>query len=149
MAIGEVDDAIAAFRFVHVVGGNQNGHAFEGEVVDFVPEVPPGLRVHACRGLIQQEELWIVHRDGCQCEALLPATRKCACQLALAIGQTQLFECLVHGFAQVRQAVEARHEFEVFADGHVAPEREFLGHVAGLLPDQCGVALDVIAEALA
>ena len=40
-------DAVAIFRLVHVVRGDQDRHAIRRERMDQVPEAPSGLRLHA------------------------------------------------------------------------------------------------------
>jgi hypothetical protein len=58
--------------------------------VDLVPEVAPRLGVDAGRGLVQQQQARLVQQAGGQRQALLPAARQRAGQLALALGQAQL-----------------------------------------------------------
>ena len=49
-------DAIAVFRFVHVVRGHQHGRAGGGRVVDQLPELSPRDRIDAARRLVQKND---------------------------------------------------------------------------------------------
>jgi hypothetical protein len=49
--------------------------------MDFVPEIPAGLRIDACGWLVEKEELWPMDKTGCEGKALFPTTGKLAGQL--------------------------------------------------------------------
>ena len=84
LAKGDVRDLVAALRFVHVVGGDENGEATGGEVMDLVPEVAPRLGVDAGGRLVEQEQLRVGQRAGAEREPLLPAAGQFAGDLLLA-----------------------------------------------------------------
>ena len=83
--VGEIDDAMAALGLVHVVGGDQHGEAFAGEVVDHVPELAARLGVDAGGRLVEQQQLRLVQDAGGEREALLPAAGKLPGQLAAPV----------------------------------------------------------------
>ena len=85
--VGEIDDAVAALGLVHVVGRDQHGEAFAGEVVDHVPELAARLGVDAGGRLVEQEELRLVQDAGGEREALLPAAGELAGELAAPVGE--------------------------------------------------------------
>src|SRR5208337_4945496 len=73
--VGKDRDVIAdAFGLVHVVGGEKHGCALVTQIADARPEHEPYLRIEARRGLVEDQELGLVHqreRDG---QASLHAT---------------------------------------------------------------------------
>ena len=69
----EKSEAVAAFRFVHEVGGDKDGRALVGQFEQAVPEIPPALRVHRAGGFVQQQQPRFVQRDGRQGQSLLLA----------------------------------------------------------------------------
>ena len=84
---------------------------------------------------------------GGECQPLLPAAGELARELALALDETEPLQRLADAFASVLELVDARHEVEIFADGHVFPEAELLGHVTDAALDLFGLGRDVEAEA--
>ena len=140
LAVGDVDDAVAALGLVHVVGRDEHGQPLGGELVDLVPELAPRLRVDAGRRLVEEEELRLVHDAGGKRQALLPAARQRAGELVLAVGQAEALQRPVDIVAARLEVVEARDEVEILADGQVLVEREALRHVADLELDQVGLA---------
>src|SRR4051812_8437914 len=85
--IGDVGDLVAAFGFVHVVGGDKDGEPLGRERMDLVPELAPRLRIDPGGGLVEQQQTWIRQRAGAEREALLPAAGKLAGELLLAAAQ--------------------------------------------------------------
>ena len=55
-AVGDVVDAVAALGLVHVVGGDEHGHAALGQPVDLVPELAARLGVDAGGRLVEEQE---------------------------------------------------------------------------------------------
>ena len=121
-AVGDVADAVAALGLVHVVGGDEHGHAVGGQPVDLVPELAPRLGVDAGGRLVEQEELRRVHDAGGERQALLPAARQRAGELPAARGQAEAVERLGDLGARVGQAVEPGDEVEVLLDREVLVE---------------------------
>ena len=89
LAVGDVGDLVAALGLVHVVRGDEHGHAFGGQLVDLVPELAPRLGVDAGGGLVEQQQLGLGQDAGAERQALLPAARQLAGQLLLAPLQPQ------------------------------------------------------------
>src|SRR5262249_20745260 len=116
------------------------GQAAGGELVDLVPEITPGLRVHAGGRLVEQEQLRVVDEAGGQGEALLPAAGKLAGELAAAFFEAEAGQAAVDPGTAIGDVVDAGDEIEVFPDAEVLVVAEPLRHVAdvaldvGLLP---------------
>ena len=89
LAVGDVGDLVAALGLVHVVGGDQHGHALGGELVDLAPELAPRLGVDAGGRLVEQQQLGLGQDAGAERQALLPAAGQLARQLPLAPLQAQ------------------------------------------------------------
>ena len=81
----QIDDALAALGFVHVVGRDQRRQALDRHVVDEVPELAPRLGVDAGGRLVEQQQLRLVQHAGGEREALLPAAGELARQLVAAV----------------------------------------------------------------
>ena len=131
------------------MGGHQHRNALCRQRMDLVPEVAPRLGVHAGRGLIEQQQARLMDQAGGQRQALLPAARERAGQLALALRETQALQRKIHGSAALGQLKQARHKVQVLADGEVVIEAELLRHVAHLALDGGGVFEDVQPQATA
>ena len=146
LAVGNIVDAVAALRLVHVVGRDQHGEAGPGEAVDLVPKLAPRLRVDAGGRLVEQQQLRPVHDAGGERQSLLPPARQSAGDLMAARPQAELVERRRDDAAAIGEVVEPRYEGEVLLDRQVLIEREPLGHVADLALDAGAVAADVEAE---
>ena len=70
----DVAEAAAAFGFVHVVGGDEEGDALAGELEEEVPEGAAGDGVDAGGGLVEEDDLGGVDDGAGEGEALLPAS---------------------------------------------------------------------------
>ena len=146
VAVENIDDAVAAFGFVHVMRADEHGEAGFAQRVDLFPEIATGLRIDAGGGFVEQKESRFVQHAGGEREALLPAARELARELPLALDESQPFQRLADRL-RPSGIVDARHEVEIFADGHVFPEAELLGHVTDAALDLFGLGRDVGAEA--
>ncbi len=93
-AEGDVRQAVAALRLVHVVRGDQEGQALGGEPVDLLPEIAARLRVHAGGRLVEQKQFRLVDQAGGERQALLPAAGELAGQLVPPRGQPEPVEAL-------------------------------------------------------
>ena len=62
---------MAAFRFVEVGGGGQNGDTLSDKVVEDAPEVTARYGIHPGRGLVEQNHFWVVNQRADQAELLL------------------------------------------------------------------------------
>jgi len=116
--------------------------------MDLVPELAARLGVDAARGLVQKQQLRLMHDAGGKRQSLLPAAGQRACELAAARGETEVLQRRVDELRNRLQAIEPRHEFEVLGDRQVLVERELLRHVADFALDQQALAADVVAKHL-
>ena len=146
-AVGDVGEPMTAFGFVHVMGGDQNGEALGGELMDLLPEIAAGLGIDAGGGFVEEQELGLMDEAGGEGEALFPAAGELTGELLAAFEETEAFEGVAHGFCTVGDRVNAGDEIEVFLDAEVFVEAETLGHVTDLAFDGGGVGTDVVAEA--
>jgi hypothetical protein len=149
LAIGDVGDVVAALGLVHVMGRDEHGEAARGERVDLVPEGAARLRIDAGGRLVEEEQLRLVERRDGKREALLPAARKSAGELAPALGESELVERFRDPLAAPVEAVDARAELEILFDRQVLVEREALRHVSGAALDLAALLDDVEAERFA
>src|SRR5208337_439441 len=85
--VSKIDDGLASFRFVHVVGRDKRGQSLAGHVVDQVPELATCFGVNSRCRLVEQQELWLVQDTSGEREPLLPAARKLSSQLVTTIGK--------------------------------------------------------------
>src|SRR5262249_38222680 len=97
--------------------------------------------------LVEQQELRVRQRAGAERQALLPAAGELACELLLAALEPEPLDHLARRPQRIGNAIETRHELQIFADGEVLIEAEALGHVADVALDLIGVTADVVAEA--
>ncbi len=77
-------DAVAALRFVQIVGGNQHGHAVVRQRVDQTPELPPRQRVDAAGRLIEEENRRLVQNRAAEGQTLPPSAGQIAGERAFA-----------------------------------------------------------------
>src|ERR1035438_2306062 len=129
-AVADIGQPMAAFRLIHVVGGNEYRDAGGREAVDFLPEVAPGLGIDARGGLVEEEQLWSMQEAGSQGETLLPAAGESAGKLIATAGEAQFLQGMGNCRLAVRHTEHARDEVQVFANGEIVPEGELLRHVA-------------------
>ena len=134
LAVQDIDDAVAAFGLVHVMGGDQHGQAFarSSAWISF-PEIAPRLGIDAGGRFVEQQQLRVVQHAGGQRHALLPAAGEMrrpagpgASSGPAAPGCRRPAPCAI------RQFIHARDEFQILADRQIFPEAEALGHVADL-----------------
>ena len=133
LAVEDHHEAIALLRFVHVVRGDEHGHAaIGGQLVNQVPEHAPSARIDAAGGLVEEQQLRLVQQRRRERDALAQSRRQSAGQHAQRLLELQprgefrdpLFERVV------RQPVHRAEEAQVLDDGEVGVERELLAHVA-------------------
>ena len=146
LSIGDIGEAMAALRLVHVVRADEHRDALGGERVELVPELAPRLRVHACGRLVEQQQLGVVQQAGGEREPLLPPAGERAGELLRPRAQTEPFEPLAHAALPVGHPVHARDEVEVLLDRQVLVVAEALGHVADAPLDLGGAGAQVEAE---
>lgn len=127
------EGSVAVGRFVHVGGADQYPHAFlSGELFQDAPQFPPGERIHAHGGFIQQDEGRGGDQGTAQAQLLLHAagelSRKPRGEAFQAGHGEQAAEALFPVLAV--NAVHAGVKLHVFSDGKVFIKPEFLRHVA-------------------
>src|SRR5262249_7109131 len=101
----------------------------------------------AGRGLVEQEQLWLVQHAGGKRQPLFPAARERARQLIAPRCQTETLERLVDPLLQRLHVVHAADEIEVLANREILVEAETLGHVANALLDLGRLRPNVETEA--
>ena len=129
---------------VHVVGRDQDRRAGVHQPEEALPEVAAALRVHRTGGLVQEQQLRLVHQRGRQGQALaLPAGERSGKAVG-EVAQAVLLQQRRHPLAARcgRERVNLAHELEVLAYGEVLVEREALGHVADAPAQGLGVGWD-------
>ena len=90
-------DAIAeALGFFHVVGRVDDGAALAVQRFDVLEDLVARLRIDADRGLVEQQQVRLVHERGGEVEAPLHAARIGADAIVLAIGEADEIEAPRH-----------------------------------------------------
>src|SRR5215208_3144678 len=145
-AAREERQALAALGLVHVVRRHQHRHPAAGEIVDQLPEGAARRRVHAGRGLVQEEHLRAVRGGAGQGDALLPPAAQRPHQLPRPRRQPQLVEQLGAALAPLdaQQPVYRGVEVQVLGDRQVLVQPELLRHVADALPDELRLPRHVV-----
>ena len=113
--ITNVTQPVTTFGLVHVMGGDQYGDALGGQLVDLLPEIAPSLGIDPCRGLVQQQQAWLVKHAGSERQALLPAAGKATGQLLITTGESQPLQGFLHPLASSVHAIDTGNEIQVFA----------------------------------
>ncbi len=62
-----------AFRFVHVMGGDEERHAAPSELEEKIPKFTARDWVNPGRGLVEKQNGWLMHERARHGEALAPA----------------------------------------------------------------------------
>src|SRR6185369_12160858 len=147
VAVGEVGQGMALFRFIHVVGRDEHGQAFRGESVNFIPEVAPRFRIDPCSRFVQEEQPGFVDQAGGQGQPLFPAAGKLSGQLPAASCQSEILKTLLDCAFTIRDRKHSCHEIQILGNAHIFIKAEALGHVADFPPDRLAIRDDVITEA--
>ena len=77
-------EPIAVFRLVHVVGRDENRHAFGAHLLDQFPELPARDRIDARRRLVEKDDRRPMQHRASQRQPLLPSAGECAGQARFA-----------------------------------------------------------------
>ena len=101
IAVEDVGEPVTAFRFIHVVGGDQERQPLSGKLMDLLPEIAAGLGVDAGGRLVEQQQLRLVNHARSQRQALFPPAGKMTGQLVLPPEQPQPLETVAHSLATV------------------------------------------------
>ena len=115
--VHEHDALREVLRLFQVVGGENNGFAGFGEFVHAFPEGAAGGNVHAGGGLIQDEDIRVVHGGDSEPDTLLLPAGAFADFAVCQLGQVCIGEHLVHveaGGVQRGEHVEGLLHGEVF-----------------------------------
>ena len=108
--------------------GDEDGRALGGKLVDEVPELAPGNRVHPAGGLIQEQQRRAMQHGTTQGETLTPATRKAAHHCTGAPFQSSDVQNFLDTgfFSCPGNFVDPGVELQIFQHGQLIVEREFL-----------------------
>ena len=141
----EEGDAVAPLGLVQVVGGDDEGDALGGEVVDDRPEAAAGDGIDAARGLVEEDQARVVEQRAGEGQPLLPAAGERPGDEVLLAAEVRHADGPVEalGLRRPAQAVDPGEEVEVLPHGQLVVEAEALGHVADAAAHPLGVAGDV------
>ena len=138
-AVIDDGDAIAqAFRFIHVMGGQENGSSIGAQVAQYFPELPARLGIEAGRRFIEEQELRIADEGGGDGEALLLPAGEFADPRASFFFEFDHGEN-VEGFQAM--IIEGAKELNGLDDGEFFAELGLLQRDANALPEGAIVAL--------
>ena len=122
------------FRFIHVVGRQNDPQTFGAQAVDQLPHGDPGVWIQAGGGFIEKDQPWLMNHGARDHEAALEATGK---RLRLVVGvwlKAESLDQLIDPPGQVRVGRA------IVAPGldKVAPHRELavVGIVLGANPER-------------
>ena len=112
------------------------------ELVEDVPELPPGHGVHPEGGFVQKEHLGPVDQRAHQSQLLAHAAGKIGGEPAGKGRQPRELQELRHAACPgvAVHPVQVGVKGDIFHDRQVAVEAEALGHVADVLPDLVALA---------
>src|SRR5258708_35093497 len=84
LSVGDMGDLVAAFGFVHVMGGDQYRQPSRGQRMNLVPEIPPRLRIDAGGLLVplQRNQIWVW---GCGVRKPSPPSARCVARQLLVV----------------------------------------------------------------
>ena len=130
-----------------VVGGEQDGQAFGGEVADFIPEFGAGFGVEASGGFVEKEDLGAMDDAHGDIEFAFHATGISAGDAGGGSGEGEAIEQSVDARFQIGavQTVELALESKIFAAGAAFIDTGFLRDAADGAADALGVTEDVDA----
>src|ERR1044071_247162 len=137
-----------AFRFVHVMGGDEKSHAASCEFEEQIPKLAPRHRVDPGGRLIKEENGWFVHESAGHGETLSPAAGE-KCGTAIEIGlEMRERDQIVTAFLQVALAetVKFAGEKEILVHGQLVVEGKFLRHVTDHFLDRVTFAPDIVPD---
>src|SRR5450830_429241 len=125
-------DVAAELGFVEIRGTPHHGHARTCQFADHVPEFAPRNRVHAYAGFVQQQYFGGAQQRASQAQFLPHAARELARQALCEARQIGEFEqALEASFARSTSDIaQVGIQSEIFLDGEVFVQSEFLRHVA-------------------
>ena len=86
------------------------------------------------RGLVEDQDLWVVDDGLGKAHPLAHAFRQAADQAARPLGHAHQLQHLIHAFAPVPDAVNLGHEVEITTHRHIAVEGDCFRQVADVLP---------------
>src|SRR5262249_25169213 len=121
--------AVAIFGLFHEMGSDDDGHALLSQHRDAPPKVAASQGVCAAGWPIKKENLRLVQQRRRHRQSLLVAAGKLPAGEARKTLKLKLLDGPVDASSPLRaeQSIRAGKEFEIFADGQLAIEREFLG----------------------
>ena len=140
------DQPVEAFRFLHVGRRHDDAHARTARphAVDELPELPPGQRIDAGRGLVEDQQVGVVDQGAAQAELLAHAAGKLLGKPAGERGQSRAVQQVgdprrALGAAVTEQPTE---EVDVFPHAEVGIEvlSQALRHVGDARTDRAAMA---------
>lgn len=134
-AIYHDGDAVAILCLVHKVGGDKDGDALVGSLVNQFPELAARGGVYPTRRLIQKDNLGTVEDGDGEGQLLLPAQWKAFHQCVTFLFQPEAEEQLLRFRSNLRfgDAVDTGKEADILPHLEVFVKGKFLAHVADVL----------------
>ena len=142
-------DAVAAFRLIHKVGGDKNGHPILTREVDHqLPEHIPCHWIDPGGGFVEDQHFRAMDDRHRQRQTLTDAQRQGGGQGVFHLAEHEALAHFRHptGDFAVRNMKQAGVQFEVLPDGQFAIEREGLRHIAHPLAGGDILRIDRLAE---
>ncbi len=144
----DVTDVGTAFRFVHVMRGDQERDTLGRQLEEKIPQLATCHGINAGGRLVEEEHFRFVDQRTGQCETLLPTAGQRAGQLMNAtIQRGHLHHRLTARCEPIAlESVDPAIELEVLQHGQVGVQAELLRHVSDATFDQLGVVPHVMAQ---
>lgn len=141
-------DAVALCSFVEVGGGPDDGDALRTHPAGEGPEFAAGEGIDADARFVEQQDFGVAEHGAGEAEFLFHAAGEFSGRAfgeGFEPGGAQEFPCLCDGIIG-RYVVQVGVEGEVFADGEIFVEAEFLRHVTDFRTEQGMVLHGIPAE---
>ena len=84
-----IPDPLTVFGFVHVMGGDKNGHPTRSQFIDQIPKSAAGSRIHPGSRFIQEEQFGLVHQGNPQAPIAAASRGEGARQRGFVTGQAE------------------------------------------------------------
>ena len=146
LRVVNVADVRAAFRFVHVMSGDEKRHPLAGELEKQIPQLAPRDRIDTGRRFVEKQHRRFVHERARHRQALSPAAGKesrAAIEVRLEMRDRDKIVAAPFQFA-VGKAVKFAGENEVLVHGQLVVEGKFLRHVTDHLLGRLAFACDIV-----
>ncbi len=141
-------DPVAALCLVEIGGGHEDGNLLLAQTMEDAPEIAAAHRIDAVGRLVEEENLRGVDKGADQLQFLFHAARQIAGPAAdkgpHMAEVEQFFNAGLPALAA--HAVEVGIKVDIFADGEILVQAEFLAHVGEMILDPCGIPGNVKAR---